>query len=286
MISSLHTCNIQSKYNVLQSLQLLPEDDLLLYVSQKPGIYNLIHKKQLELLTMFQKFTKYADRIKLCFFRFIRKKDFILLIHQILPYKIQCINKETFMGHSISQIPKNYIYKVLTWKNREELLYSTKPLQYYVFDLRELASLFKNNNYRNPYTSIPFSITQLREINYLFIKHHVCPIQHETTPVTSFSSTIATFFIQLNRWGGGYSDITKFILLSTEKMIDLIRKCLTHPQFRHIRLYRLYYDILLGTETHSLREVKLLFIEIINELIEEEDTTTRALLFTTLLSIV
>ena len=66
----------------------------------------------LYLLLIYQKFTKYAERIKLCFFRFIRKKDFLLLIHQILPYTIQCINKETFMGQSISQIPKNYIYKV------------------------------------------------------------------------------------------------------------------------------------------------------------------------------
>ena len=146
-----------SKYLVLKRAKLIDPNDILLEISCKNDILEIIRKKQEIFLLQEALFQKSASIIQEVVKKYLIK---ILILDTPSQYKKNTkfyINKETFLGKPIDSINTKHFFTIKD-NGRN-----------YAFDIRELKKIIEYNPI-NPYNNQPLSTDIIKKIKRILYR--------------------------------------------------------------------------------------------------------------------
>ena len=272
---------METKYSVLNKLNLIDKDDIVLYLSSQEDIIDKIKMKRLFLNSKYRLFTK-KSKVLIKYFKWVLFKnklnDKIVTNRNI---ERDFVNTETFLGDPIDYIPDEFFY---TYKEGGF---------YYAFDLREFDQLIKYGN-KNPYTNNEFPEIVTKQVKRLLFKIKTYDlmiyIKNSIPQHSSSSAKVASVFNKLTRYFV-YPDIRKFMDFSVKFYLYYIQDLRTNSLLisdininRYDDLLKCYSDSLGLPETSEhylkiLNKSRNAVLDILLELLDIDDANkwTRAL---------
>ena len=255
-------------YQELLRYKLIESNDMISFLASKSNIIKDITREQHRLICLWKKIDKSALVIQ-CFFR--KRNLFYQLQLSLLQLpslnKKLYLNEFTFCQEPISKLRMKYVYKYLIIPDNR---YDYFAYRYYVFDLRELASMLKHNSESdillNPYTGIPFRSKDIRMITQLITQQNIQPVDHENPndEKLSLSSRISRAIAQLSNLFLEYNNYTKLdylLYLTKTELIDLVREISHIESIDSSMDIERYYTIILARYSISKQELTLKIIE-------------------------
>lgn len=255
-------------YQELLRYRLIESNDMISFLASKSNIVKDIIREQHRLITLWEQIGRSASIIQ-CFFR--KRNLFYQLQLSLLQLpstnKKLYLNEFTFRQTPILKLRMKYVYKYLIIpENRNDYL----AYRYYVFDLRELASILENNSESdtllNPYTGIPFRSKDIRMIKELISQQNIQPVVHENPndEQLSLSSRISRAIAQLSNLFLEYNNYTKLdylLYLTKKELIDLVREISHIESVDSTMDIERYYTIILARYSISKQDLILKIIE-------------------------